>query len=73
MIGQMTSYKESLTTTPYRDYSPLLSIKIDYKKLIAYAKEKGVSPSELSDDERNQFIANSDMKKIREIRAKLGV
>lgn len=73
MIGQMTSYKESLATTPYRDYSPLLSIKIDYKKLLAYAKEKGMSPSELSDDERNRFIVNSNMKKIREIRAKIGV
>ena len=72
-MRNFTSYKESLATTPYHDYSPLLSIKIDYRKLLAYAKEKGMSPSELSDDERNRFIVNSNMGKIREIRAKIGV
>ena len=73
MNGQMTRYKESLIATPYKDYSKLLKVNIDYKGLIAYAKTKKISPAELSDDEQNMFIKNSNMKEIRSIREELGI
>lgn len=58
MNGQMMNYNryiKSLNATP----EPRTSVKavaIDYKGLIAYAKEKGKNPSELSDKEQNMFV-----------------
>ncbi|MBO4678385.1 MAG: hypothetical protein J5626_01800 [Lachnospiraceae bacterium] len=70
MNGQMKNYSASLSATPYKDYSDLLGIKIDYKKLIEYARGKGISPAELSDEEKNLFIQNSDMETIKNLRKK---
>ncbi|MBR6309016.1 MAG: hypothetical protein IKR39_10475 [Lachnospiraceae bacterium] len=46
-------------------------INIDYKGLLKYAKEKGVAPVDLSDEEKNMFIKNSDMKTINELREEI--
>ena len=59
MNGQMMNYDrylESLKNTPiYTGNIP--SVKIDYRGLIAYAREKGVSVHELSDEEKQPFVA----------------
>ena len=67
----MKNYKAALAATPYKDYSDLLGINIDYKELIKYAKNKGISPAELSDEEKDLFIKNSDMKSIKKLRKKI--
>ena len=57
MSGLMQKYKESLAQTPGpirpKDLPKLV---VDYRGLIAYAKQKGITPSELTDSEKNQFI-----------------
>ena len=69
MNGQMKKYKESMLTTPHVALSPELhKVKIDYHGLIAYAKKKGVSVPELSDEEKNDFILNSSMDEINKAR-----
>ena len=71
MNGQMKNYKSSLASTQYKDYSQLLGINIDYKGLIKYAGKKGVAPVDLSDEEKNMFIKNSDMKTINKLREEI--
>lgn len=57
MNGLMQKYKESLKNTPgpirLQDLPPMV---IDYRGLLAYAKEKGVQPGMLSDEEKNSFV-----------------
>jgi hypothetical protein len=53
----MSRYKESLQKTP--EHIPLSKceqIKMDLSGLIRYAKEQGVSPFELSAEEKERFI-----------------
>ena len=38
--------------------------QIDYRELIAYAKQKGVAVPDLSDEEKNAFIVNSSTEEI---------
>ena len=57
MSGLMQRYNESLAQTP----GPVLPkdlprITVDYRGLLAYAKQKGIDPSTLSDDEKQQFV-----------------
>lgn len=57
MNGLMSRYKESLQNMP--EHIPLSKceqIKMDLSGLLRYAKERGVSPSELSDVEKDRFI-----------------
>lgn len=57
MNGLMSRYKESLQKTP--EHIPLSKceqIKMDLSGLIRYAKEQGVSPFELSAEEKERFI-----------------
>ncbi len=57
MNGLMSKYKKSLLNTPKPVVpSELAKIKIDLKGLLAYAKEKKISPAELSDKEKARFI-----------------
>ena len=58
MNGQMMNYKryhESLANTA-EPSNGIPKLKIDYDGLIAYAKEKHVSPNELSDEEKARFV-----------------
>jgi len=57
MLGQMKRYKASLANTqgPVA-FEDIPNIKIDMKGLLAYAKEKGVEPAYLSDEEKERFI-----------------
>ena len=68
MNGQMKRYEKSLQATPRYDSSRLRRIQIDYHRMIAYAKEKGVPVSELTEEEMNQFIVNSNMTEIKKLR-----
>ena len=57
MSGLMQRYNESLAMTP----GPVLPKDLprmigDYRGLLAYAKQKGVEPSALSDEEKKQFV-----------------
>lgn len=57
MNGLMKRYKDSLKTTQ----GPILlsqcpDIKLDLRRLMKYAKEKGVKVIELSEDEKSHFI-----------------
>ena len=45
--------------------SQLPVVTINYNGLLKYAEEKGVQPSELTDDEKNQFITDHDMDWVR--------
>ena len=55
--GLMQRYKESLKNTPgpvrLQDLPPMV---IDYRGLLAYAKEKGVQPGLLSEQEKMAFV-----------------
>lgn len=69
MIGQTKKYRESLKDTPfYEPCTELQRIRIDYSGLIEYANNKGVSVPDLSDEEKNRFVLNSNMADIMEIR-----
>ena len=41
-------------------------VKLDLTGLLAYAEQKGVSPQDLSDDEKNQFLTGGTVKSIQE-------
>ena len=45
-------YRESLKTTQPQT---LRRVRVDYKAMIAYAKEKGVDPYNLTDEEMERF------------------
>lgn len=58
MNGLMKRYRESLARTP----GPVLAkdipdMRIDLRGLSAYAKERGVQPAELSDEEKRRFLS----------------
>ena len=68
MNGRMNNYKKSLQETPYVEVSPeLRKIRIDYRGLLAYSREKGISVEALSDSEKDRFILNSSMQEIRKL------
>ena len=57
MNGLMNKYKESLknTSKPVMP-SELLKTRIDLKGLMSYAKSKNISPVDLSEQEKKNFI-----------------
>ena len=61
MNGLMQKYKESLKNTPgpvrLQDLPPMV---IDYRGLLAYAKEKGVQPGFLSEKEKMAFVLKEE-------------
>lgn len=52
-----TRYMESLENTRMQD--PIRKVKIDYKALLKYAKEKGVQPCDLEKEEQEKFVIHS--------------
>ena len=52
-----TRYMESLENT--RMQAPIRKVKIDYKALLNYAKEKGVQPCDLEKEEQEKFVIHS--------------
>ena len=52
-----TRYMESLENT--RMQAPHRKVKIDYKALLKYAKEKGVRPCNLEKEEQERFVIRS--------------
>lgn len=60
MNGLMSRYKNSLKNTPKPVLpSKLQKIRLDLKGLMAYAKNQNVSPADLSEREKKQFIFSS--------------
>ena len=49
-----TRYLEALENT--RMQAPIRKVKIDYKALLKYAKEKGVQPCDLEKEEQERFV-----------------
>lgn len=49
-------YMDSLENTPDPDMISFQHLQIDYKRLIDYAKSKGVLPCDLSEEEKNAFV-----------------
>ena len=65
MSGLMQKYKESLDNTPepvrLQDLPPMV---IDYRGLLAYAREKGVQPGYLSEEEKLSFVLKEDNQQV---------
>ena len=60
MNGLMSRYKSSLKNTPKPILpSKLQETRLDLKGLMAYAKNQNVSPADLSEREKQQFIFSS--------------
>ena len=57
MNYNFSRYMESLENT--RMQTPLRKVKIDYKALLEYAKEKGVQPCDLEKVEQERFVIHS--------------
>lgn len=57
MSGQMMNYKISLRNSmnPIMP-SELPDVRIDYKGLLEFAKQKGVRVIELTEEEKNRFV-----------------
>lgn len=57
MNGLMKKYRESLANTPGPvDKESIPKVRIDYKGLLKFAKEKGVTPADLSFEETLPFM-----------------
>ncbi len=57
MSGPMSRYRKSLAATP----GPIMAadlpaVTVDLRGISAYARERGVQPSELTDDEKARFV-----------------
>lgn len=69
IIGQTINYKkyrEQLKTLPapiMREQIPA-GVKLDLAGLLAYAKEKGVQPRDLSDAEKNRFVTGGEVETL---------
>ena len=60
MNGLMNRYKNSLKNTPKPILpSKLPKTRLDLKGLMAYAKNQNVSPADLTEQEKKQFIFSS--------------
>ena len=56
MTGQMKKYRDSLEKTPEPVLLSQIQTKMDLRRLMHYAKEKGKKVMELSEKERMSFI-----------------
>lgn len=61
MSGQMMNYKISLDAS-MRPIMPseLPKVRIDYKGLLSFAKQKGVRVIDLTEAEKNQFVTPAE-------------
>ena len=58
MNGLMSRYRESLAQTPGPIMqSDLPSVVVDLRGISAYARERGVQPAQLSDEEKARFVS----------------
>lgn len=65
MNGQMKSFRPAPLAGPYFK-ADIPNIRIDYKGLTTYARQKGVHVCDLSDKEIDPFILDSDITKVRQ-------
>ncbi len=64
MNGQMKSYNSTVLAGPYFK-ADIPDIRIDYRGLTAFARNKGCKVCDLTDEEKNCFITNADMTVVR--------
>lgn len=67
MNGQMKSYRPEPLAGPYFK-KDIPNIRIDYRGLTSFARANGKRVCDLSDEEKNRFIADADMAVIRKCR-----
>ena len=73
MIGHKMRFEINSADTEYiAAPMALRQIRFDYPGLIQYSRKRGVPIPELSDEELNMFILNSDIATIRKIKAETG-
>ena len=65
MNGQMKLSRPARLAGPYY-IADIPKIQIDYRGLVAFAREKGCHVCDLTDDEKNRFIIGADMNYVRE-------
>ena len=57
MNGQMKKYKESLSRTPGPIMpSQIPKVKLDMRGMVKYAKERGIAPIDLTQEDKERFI-----------------
>ena len=56
MTGQMKKYRESLNKIPDPILLSQIQQKMDLRGLMAYAKERGMKVSEISEKEKMSFV-----------------
>ena len=57
MNGQMKKYKESLSRTPGPIMqSQIPKVKLDMRGMVKYAKERGIAPIDLTQEEKERFM-----------------
>ena len=54
MNGQMKKYKESLRSGIMPSQIP--KVKLDMRGLVKYAKERGIAPIDLTQEEKERFM-----------------
>ena len=65
LTGRMKSFRPTKLAEPYSK-ADIPNIRIDYKGLTAFARAKGKRVCDLSDEEKNRFIIDADMRVVRE-------
>ena len=65
MTGRMKSFRPTKLAGPYFK-ADIPNIRIDYKGLTAFARKEGKRVCDLSDEEKNRFIVDADMRVVRE-------
>ena len=65
LTGRMKSFRPTKLAGPYFK-ADIPNIRIDYKGLTAFARKKGKRVCDLSDEEKNRFIVDADMRAVRE-------
>lgn len=66
----LTTWIDAMLAGPYFK-SDIPNIKIDYRGLTTFARNKGCRVCDLSDEEKNRFITDADMNTVRKHAIKL--
>ena len=70
LTGQMRLSKPANLAGPYFK-ADIPDFHIDYRGLTAFARKKGIKVCDLSDEDKDRFITNADMRSVRKNSIKL--